>query len=379
MKKELIMLTMTVLAASAMAELQDDMVLYRGGSWFVHETEAAPNYLTSAGASAGVSSVDSTGTHGLGTDIPLVGDVNGDGIDDVVIVRDVACKHDYIANHSAAPLAGQTVGQVVSGTTSTTAQFGGSVAGGTSQGMFLADVTGNGCDDVVRINNWNWQAVASAPGIGLQAKDTVGAKSATVAFGLAGDQPIMGDFDGDGFIDLGVYRQVGGGIYWNGSTGGVLGAGGTGPVGQIGGEVGDKLLIGDLNGDGFDDAVMYRDNGLGGLGFFGLINDGTGNLNYFNSGTTTLTFGFDTDIPMLADVNGDGMDDIVVNRGDGAWYADFTTAGGVLGDASVDSSATFGQVGDVPLFGQFSIPEPASVGMLVLGSGILWIRKRLMI
>ena len=226
--------------------------------------------------------------------------------------------------------------------------------------------------------NW-YNQVSSAAGIG-------GTQSGPVQFGLTTvDHPIIGDFDGDGYDDLGIYRtNATGSIYWKSSTGGVLGAGAVGPIGQIGGGPTDYLLIGDLNGDAYADAVMVRRTGTGLIQWYGLINTTNasgvhGYLGFSNPGTTIVSFGNDdgVDVPMLGDINGDGYDDIVVNRGGTAFYAAFTASDGTgeLGD-TVDSSLTFGLAGDTPLLGQMKlVPEPATFGLLAI-LGLAFLRRK---
>ena len=333
----------------------DDMVLYRSGSWFMHETEPAPNYLDPDGAAGDPASVDSTaGWGGYVGDLPMVGDVNGDGIDDIVINREEGVNYRWLAGHTI-NTNGIQIGSQAFPSHDSTALLGdtNSISGN----RFLADVDGDGTDDAVCVYaDFNFGAfTSSSNGLGT------GAWQGFLQCGLAGDQPIMGDFNGDGADDPGVYRQAGGNIYWKDAVGtNGWGSGELGPVGQIGGGATDSLLVGDLNGDGFDDAVMVRTGVAGGLlQWFGLINDGTGFLDYFNPGTTIVSFGLDdgVDTPMLADINGDGMDDIVINRGGTFWYSTFTTAGGALGvNAAGDANANFGLADDVPLFGRFSAP-----------------------
>ncbi len=96
--------------------------------------------------------------------------------------------------------------------------------------------------------------------------------------------------------------------------------------------------------------------------WFGLINDGTGFLDYFNPGTTIVNFGQDngSDTPIVADINGDGFVDIGIIRDNGGqltWEFALTTAGGGL-SSSLAASAIFGGTGDIPLIGQFDIIPP---------------------
>jgi len=368
MKKKILMslALMAVMALSASAFTQDDAIVYRGaGSWFC-------DYSVQSGFGDAAVDTSLTGFGNAGAQ-PFAKDVNGDGIVDMVVAQDAgAGAYQWVAAHSVNDGSGKGL---MSSTTTTAVYPFGTVAG--SCGNLMGDVNGDGIQDCLTINaNFNWYAqLSTAAGIGG------GAFQGPVQFGLAtDDHPILGDFDGDGYDDLGIYRtNATGNILWKSSAGGVLGAGAVGPTGQIGGGPTDYLLIGDLNGDAYADAVMVRRTGTGLIQWFGLINDGTGDLNYYNPGTTIVSFGNDdgNDTPMLGDINGDGYDDIVVNRGGTAFYAAFTASdgSGELGD-TVDSSLTFGLAGDTPLLGQMKlVPEPATFGLLAI-LGLAFLRRK---
>ena len=242
------------LTLSASAITQVDAIVYRGaGDWYC-------DYSILGGFGDGADDTSLLG-FGLATATPLVGDVNGDGIADMVVAQVFGSGFQWVAAHSTNDGFGKGLMSQV--TTSTVNPFG-TVTG--SDGNLLADINGDGRQDIVTINSgFNWfNQLSTAAGIG-------GTQQGGEQFGVAGDLPISGDFDGDTFDDIGVYRQTDGGIYWNGSAGGVMGAGGLGPIGQIGGAATDSLLIGDLNGDGFDDAVMVRQDGAATITWYGLI------------------------------------------------------------------------------------------------------------
>ncbi|RKX22844.1 MAG: hypothetical protein DRP45_11060, partial [Candidatus Zixiibacteriota bacterium] len=249
MKKVIFLLVAAALVAPAFAVTYDDNIVYRaGGSWFLSENPQP--YV------AGTAPVTSTTGWGIAGDVPMVGDVNGDGQDDIVVTRD-AGNYGWYAGHTTS-LAGVAVigSQAFPGADSSAAGFG-TVAG--NSGNFLADITGNGADDAITINTgFNWYCLPSGAG-GL---GTGGAVQGPKQFGLAGDQPIVGDWNGDGSKDIGVYRVAGGNIFTSFTAGGVIGAAAGGPMGQIGGFAGqDSILVGNLNGDAFDDVVMVRQDG----------------------------------------------------------------------------------------------------------------------
>jgi hypothetical protein len=77
-----------------------------------------------------------------------------------------------------------------------------------------------------------------------------------------------------------------------------------------------KIVAGDLNGDGYPDAVQSVYNYSTGLyGFYVLLNDGKGNLfanNFVSTGTTSSYTLYALE---LGDVNGDGYLDVIVSEG----------------------------------------------------------------
>ena len=75
----------------------------------------------------------------------------------------------------------------------------------------------------------------------------------TVEWGHAGDQPIVGDFDGDGIDDLAFFRD--GYLYLDKNRNGKL----DGTDERIAvGRPGDVVIAGDFNGDGVDEVAIYR-------------------------------------------------------------------------------------------------------------------------
>jgi hypothetical protein len=77
-------------------------------------------------------------------------------------------------------------------------------------------------------------------------------------FGVSGDKPFVGDFDGDSTDSVGLHRESTGLVYFrNSNTTGVA------ELEFIYGDPGDKLVAGDWNGNGNDSVGVYRpSNGL---------------------------------------------------------------------------------------------------------------------
>jgi len=195
-------------------------------------------------------------------DLPLAGDFDGDGWADLARYR---------------PSAGGAMWVYLNSGVKTFTYAGQWISGGL---MTL--------DDVMLAGDWNgdgiWDLAVYKPSGGFFDMIVGDGSGGFAWFGywplsghLAGDAPIAGDFNGDGFTDVLMIRSgngiVGdadefdqGWLYINGQWEGVAGWQSAGRV--FNGDLwddGDALHGGDLTGDGFDDLLVTRDgNGLGG-------------------------------------------------------------------------------------------------------------------
>ena len=173
-------------------------------------------------------------------------------------------------------------------------------------------------------------------------------------YGMAGDQAVTGDWDGTGIVRLGVFRNGNWYLDYNGD-GQWSGCGTTADTDRCYtfGMQGDIPVIGDWNGNGVSKIGVFR-NGNWYL-------DYNGDGQWSGCGTTAdtdrcYTFGMTGDIPVIGDWNGNGVSKIGVFR-NGNWYLDYNGDGqwsscGTTADT--DRCYTFGIAGDIPLVGDWS-------------------------
>jgi hypothetical protein len=115
--------------------------------------------------------------------------------------------------------------------------------------------------------------------------------------------PIHGDFDGDSIQDRGLVVSLGGYLYWYivKSSDGSL-------YSKSWGLLGDKIVVADYNGNGVDEIAVFR-----GGAWFIIDENGAGQARYWGLPTG--------DTPVPADYDGDGETDLAIYRaGDGMWW-----------------------------------------------------------
>jgi hypothetical protein len=183
------------------------------------------------------------------------------------------------------------------------------------------------------------------------------------AFGMNGDLPVAGDWNTDGVAEIGVFRPSTGKWYldlngnrqWDG-----CGVDGCATFGMNG----DLPVAGDWNGDGIAQIGVFRPS----TGKWYL--DLNGNRQWDGCSVDgCITFGMNGDLPVAGDWNGDGIAQIGVFRpSTGKWYLDLN--GNRQWDGcSVDGCITFGMNGDLPVAGDWNNDGVAEIGVFRPGTG----------
>lgn len=177
-------------------------------------------------------------------------------------------------------------------------------------------------------------------------------------FGIPGDVPVSGDWDGSGVIRAGVFRKGVWLLDWNNN-----GRWDEGDRQFLFGVAGDIPVVGDWNHTGTTKAGVFR--------------DGTWILDWYGEQKFTLrsrTFSFGTagDIPVTGDWDGSGAVHVGVFRR-GVWYLD----DGDFQLTGQDKMASFGLAGDQPVTGDWNGLGVTKIGVFRNGQWILDIDGKL--
>ncbi len=223
--------------------------------------------------------------HGLSSDVLTPADYDGDGRTDVAVWRPGAPNEAsfFILNSSDFSLRIENFGQ-----------------------------TG---DDPVVVGDWDGDGLAdpavyrdSAQGSQsfiyyLGSENNPGGNITFLQWGTLGDKPVRGDFDGDGKLDLAIFRPSEGNWYIQQSSDNAVSI-------QKWGISDDKIVPGDYDGDAKTDLAVYRPS----EGIWYILRSSNGQPILRN-------WGISTDQPTPGDYDGDGRIDFAIYRpGDGVWY-----------------------------------------------------------
>jgi hypothetical protein len=299
-----------------------DVGVFRNGAWFVTNSSG----LNGPGGFTGQTRI----TYGQTGDIPVAGDFDGDGRSDAAFFRPSNAVW-YIQNSSGLTGASGYTGQ-------TLVQY-----GATGDIPVAGDYDGDGVADlaVFRPSNGTWYILNSsgATGVGGFAGQT------RLSFGVNGDIPTSGDYDGDGLTDIAVFRPSNHTWYIKNSSG-VTGVGGfTGQTRLSYGATGDIPVSGDFDGDGLSDIAVFRPSN----GFWYIVDSSGATGDGGVSGQIREQWGANGDVPVAGDFDGDGWSDFAVFRPSaGTWYIK-NTRGIATPAPTLNTSVPYGISGDVPL------------------------------
>jgi hypothetical protein len=167
----------------------------------------------------------------------------------------------------------------------------------------------------------------------LRNSNTLGFADLVFAFGQPGDQPVAGDWNGDGIDTIGIYRPSTGQFLLRNSN-----SAGVADYSFYLGIVGDVGIAGDWTNQGFDTVGVFRPSN--GVIFLK-------NKNQTGFADIALNYGLAGDQPVTGDWNGDGKDTIGVYRNGRFLLRNSNTIG------YADIAFYLGNPGDMPIAGNW--------------------------
>jgi hypothetical protein len=272
----------------------------------------APNQVC-WGAGNGTFTCSDAGTAIDPTQDVTAGDVNRDGIDDVLFLNDgqpdELCLGDGSRSLDCRDL-----------TADTTRSFGAAIAPPISDTVGLVDVSSG----VWHLRNESGVVTS-------------------FFYGNPGDLPIAGDWDGDGDSTPGLYRQSDGFFYSRNSN-----TQGPADAECFAGNPEDIPVVGDWDGDGDDNLGIYRPSEQR---FYLFTTTCVGSP--MGAAQIGLLFGNPGDKPVAGDFDGDGIDEVGLHReSTGFFYWRNTLDTGIA-----DGEIFFGDPGDRFVSGDFGVVD----------------------
>jgi hypothetical protein len=195
-----------------------------------------------------------------------------------------------------------------------------------STGEWLLDINGNG--------QWN----------------DCGQDRCLGRFGTAGDLPVAGDWDGSGSAKIGVFRPSTGEWFLDMNGNGQWDDCGQDRCLERFGMAGDLPVAGDWDGSGSAKVGVFRPS----TGEWLLDMNGNGQWNDCGQDRCLERFGMAGDLPVAGDWDGSGSAKIGVFRpSTGEWFLD-TNGNGQFNGCTVDACLDrFGKTGDLPVVGKW--------------------------
>ena len=190
----------------------------------------------------------------------------------------------------------------------------------------------------------------------LRDSNTTGPADHIITFGQAGDQPVVGDWNGSGIDSVGVSRPSTGQFFLQ-ITRKII-------VINFG-QAGDIPVVGDWDGNGVDTPGVFNPangqwqltNGINGLNV----------SNSFPQANFTFTFGQNGDLPIAGDWDGNGIDGVGFFR---TTNSTFNLSNGFQGTIDI-KPFIFGGLGVKPIAGDWNGDGIATIGIFNPNTGTM--------
>ncbi len=226
---------------------------------------------------------------GISTDRPVPADYDGDGIIDIAVWRETGNPMPNRAYFYILRSSTNTLQSSIFGTTG-------------DDPSIVGDYDGDGKADLAVFRPNANTPCGSNRSVWFYRPSSQNVDFLYTCWGVPGDVPVAGDFDGDGKNDFLVRRnESGAGVFYlltSQATSGVI------PWGLAT----DTIIPGDFDGDGRTDICVRRTDSNNNYQHYILTTVGTG------TGATPIVWGATGDISVPADYDGDGATDIAVWR-----------------------------------------------------------------
>lgn len=199
----------------------------------------------------------------------------------------------------------------------------------------------------------------SANSFQLRNSNSAGPADINIGFGIAGDLPVTGDWDGNGTDDVGSFRPSTGQFRLR-----IQGFLTITTITMNLGQNGDLPVAGDWNSDGIDTPGVFRP--ATGEWF---LTDGPNVNNTSPFVNRIFVFGQAGDLPVVGDWNSDGIDTVGVFRGN-----QFLLSNSFQGTLDI-TPFVFGGAGDRPMAGDWDGDGVATIGVFSPGTGQMSLRN----
>ena len=199
---------------------------------------------------------------------------------------------------------------------------------------------------------------------GLWTLSTPDGSTSKFFFGNPGDVPFMGDWDCDGIDTPGLYRQADGFVYLRASN-----TQGTADIRFFFGNPGDLPLAGDFDGDGCDTVSIYRSSDAS----WHIINDLGANDGGLGVADFSFMFGDVGDVPLVGDWDNDGIDTVGLHR----FSSGFVYIRNSNSQGGANQSWFYGENGDQAFTGDYNGDGVDSIGLFRPANTTIYLRNLL--